>query len=494
MDHQNYFIGLDMGGSGGKMAAATFDGNKLHILERIAVQNRPIEILDSFYWDVFDIHRSIIQNLIYCAQKYGKAQSIGIDTWGASYGFLDKFGRLAEPVYHYRDIRTKNTMEQMHNQISAKEIFELSGCQPNRTYSLPQLFASVLRDESILKTAKTLLFLPDLLGYYLTGEISTERTIAGTSSLLQPDQQNWAYKLFDKCNINTNFLTKIIDAGNIKGTITDKIAGETGIGNANLVAVPGHDTACAIAALPHFGENQLYLSIGTNVNMGIETTSPIVSDQAFEGGFKNAGGLDNKIIVYRDLQAFWIISLLMKQFKSKGNNYSFDDVQNLAINSKSVGSYIDVEHPVFSLNSSDVIGDISRYLKQTNQNVPETSGEFILCVFESIAIKIKSYSNYLQNKLNIPLRKALAVNGGSRNEFLVQLICDAINMPISGGMPFATLDGNILSQLYAQKYIGSLSQLREVSAASFEMKQYEPTKMKDWNIELECMKQKGICI
>ena len=246
----HYAVAVDLGASGGKMAAASFDGSRIELADYITFPNQPVQILDTLYWDVFALYRSIVSGMTQYASELGPAATIGIDTWGASYGLLDKKGRLLEPVYHYRDKRTDTIMDVIYEKVSQRRIFELTGVQFNRTYTLPQLYSCIVNGDTCLDNADKLLFLPDLLGYFISGQMSTEMTIAGTSALMEPSQENWSKQLFQEFSIPTHFLTNLVDAGTVKGTVTPEIASLTGIGPAKLPFPDSAKTSCTSALAP----------------------------------------------------------------------------------------------------------------------------------------------------------------------------------------------------------------------------------------------------
>ena len=489
----HYAVAVDLGASGGKMAAASFDGSRIELADYITFPNQPVQILDTLYWDVFALYRSIVSGMTQYASELGPAATIGIDTWGASYGLLDKKGRLLEPVYHYRDKRTDTIMDVIYEKVSQRRIFELTGVQFNRTYTLPQLYSCIVNGDTCLDNADKLLFLPDLLGYFISGQMSTEMTIAGTSALMEPSQENWSKQLFQEFSIPTHFLTNLVDAGTVKGTVTPEIASLTGIGPAKLVASVGHDSAAAVAAIPGFGKNKLYISIGTQISMGIETDEPLVSEAAYQGGFKNTGGIARRKIIYRDFSAFWLINELRAALKREGREYSFDELHSLAEEAKSLNAYIDNEYPSFDTPGGDIRVKMAEYLQQTGQAVPQTVGEWVRCIFESLALKVKYCADYLKNTLGMPLEDAFVINGGSRNTLLVQLLSDALRLPIHAGMPYATLAGNLLTQFYADGKVSSVEEMREVAGRSFQMKEYEPQPGRDWDAALQAAVEKNVC-
>lgn len=473
------YLAADFGASGGKMVAARFDGSKLLLEDYLTFPNNPVSLGSSLYWDLFSLYESILHGVEQYRSRGMATKSLGIDTWGATYGFLDHRGRLLEPVFHYRDIRTADVMEPLFAQMSRKTLFTLSGCQCNRTYTLPQLYSCVLNSDPCLESARQMLLLPDLLGYFLTGVSTSERTIAGTSALLEPDQGAWSQDILHRFQIPTHFLTPLVDAGTPKGELIGTAAERIG-GDIQIVATTAHDSAAAVAAIPGFGPGRLYVSIGTNVNMGIELDHPVLTEEAFAGGFKHTGGFGRTIILYRDFSAFWLINELRTLWRQTGVDYSFDQLHALAENAAGFGSIVDTEHPSLNTAEGNIQEKMTVYLLETGQTVPATPGDWVRCIFESIAVKIAHVATLLRNSLGIPLREAFVINGGSRNTLLVQMISDATALPVKAGMPYGTLAGNLLTQLYSDRSIASLEEMREVSANSFTMQAYAPQPDERW--------------
>ncbi len=485
-------VAADLGASGGKTAKGYFDGDHLTMSDIYTFENRAVDIQGALYWDVFGLYNNITDCLAQYAAVDG-IESVAIDTWGASYGLLDRRGRLLEPVYHYRDIRTLHTVDHMYQVADRQSLFEMTGCQCNRTYTLPQLYSYMEQESLILNQASTMLFLPDLFEYFLSGEISTEMTIAGTSALMNTSQENWCIDVFKKFNIPAHMLTSIVDAGTVKGTLSQSVAQSTGAGNAKVIAAVGHDSAAAVAAIPGFGKDKLFIIIGTNINMGVERDESIVNDIAFQGGFKNTGGIRRRKIVYRDFAAFWLINELRRVWKLEGKNYSFSDLIELASKAASKNSFFDVEEQTFNNAGGDMRIKINSYLERTGQVQLETDGEFVLCVLESMTMKVKYCAEFLRQRLSIPFKEVFIINGGSRNSLLVQMISDALHMEVKAGLPYATLAGNVLMQLYSLGKVSSAEEIRELSKRSFEMKIYEPFINTKWDINLQKMIEKGIC-
>ena len=311
-------IAVDIGASSGKMAFGEFDGSQLLVREYRDFANRPVDIGTALYWDVFSLHNAIVDGMAYFKEKYGEADVVAVDTWGASYGLLDKKGRLMEPVYHYRDERTRTTIQDMNSVMDTYELFRLTGCQCNRTYTLPQLYSYRAENSAVLYNASSMLLLPDLLGYFLTGVKTTEMTIAGTSCLIENRQENWSIEVARRFGIPEKLYTEIVEPGTFKGNLRQEIQIQTGMKNTRLVATVGHDSAAAVAAIPDFGENKLYISIGTNVSMGVERSECLLSREGYLKGFKNTGGIERKKIIYRDFSACWHLNEFIRTRKEQG--------------------------------------------------------------------------------------------------------------------------------------------------------------------------------
>lgn len=492
--NQKIVIAADLGASGGKMARGSFDGGQLTIDDYFDFSNQPLALNGNLYWDLFGLYKNILEGITH----YSKGQetaSVGIDTWGASYGFLDRKGRLLEPVYHYRDMRTEQSLEKLYEILPKKEVFELTGCQPNRSYTLPQLYSYVEHSEPVMELADQMLFLPDLLEYFLCGERNTERSIAGTSGLMRPEQNDWADEVFTRLKIQNRMLTKIIDTGTVRGDILPEAARITGAAGAKVIAVAGHDTASAVVGIPGFGVNQIYLSIGTNINMGIELSHSVVSEKAFEGGFKNAGVIGERKILYRDFAAFWLLNELRRTWQEEGVHYDYQAIMEMACGCESKKVFVDTDDAELNNAGGNAKEKMNSYLRRTEQDTLETDAQFVICILESIALKVKYCVEFLRDQMGIPVKRIAGVNGGSRNYVLMQFISNALGMPVYGGMPYATLAGNVLTQLYALGEVGSVEEIRELSQKSFEMREYEPhlAEKKRWDEDMQRMIAKGIC-
>ena len=472
-------IAVDIGASSGKMAFGEFDGSQLLVREYRDFANRPVDIGTALYWDVFSLHNAIVDGMAYFKEKYGEADAVAVDTWGASYGLLDKKGRLMEPVYHYRDERTRTTIQDMNSVMNTYELFRLTGCQCNRTYTLPQLYSYRAENSAVLYNASSMLLLPDLLGYFITGVKTTEMTIAGTSCLTENRQENWSIEVARRFGIPEKLYTEIVEPRTFKGNLRQEIQIQTGMKNTRLVATVGHDSAAAVAAIPDFGENKLYISIGTNVSMGVERSECLLSREGYLKGFKNTGGIDRKKIIYRDFSACWHLNEFIRTRKEQGITYSFVDLINMALEVKNPVPWFDVEVLSFNEAGGDFCRKMNQYFAQTGQRELTEDGEFVRSIYESIVLKIRHYAEALK-ELGIIYGRINIINGAVRNSLLMQMISNALGKEVYAGMEYATLTGNLLTQLYAMGEVKTVKEMRSLSAECFSMKQYGPEEQEYW--------------
>ena len=475
-----YCIAIDLGASNSKMAAVYLCGNNVQLEDVYTFPNTPLYLGTGFYWDIFDLYKCILKGLARFGAKYGKPVSIGIDTWGATYGFLDAQGRLAEPVFHYRDKRTSGALEQMYGILSKRKIFDLTGCQCASSYTLVQLYASVLQKDAILSTAKHLVLLPDLLAYFLGGELSTERTIAGTTAMLEPFQRDWSYELLEALSIPSGFLLPLSNTGMIKGKLKASVSEETGIGEALIVSALGHDSAAAVAAIPGFDEDSLYVSMGTNVNMGIYRSFPALEEEFYQGGFKNTCGDNGRMIVYRDFPGAWILNNLYSEWAKSDASLSYDDLDLLA-SGAGQGVCFDIEDPSIQESGGSMSCTIACLIEQTGQAVPQSRDLFVASVMDSIALRVLYYASRLVKSRNREFDSIWLISGATRYKSLLSRIAGALGRPVYAGFPYASLAGNGVSQFYA---LGKLDRDRYRKKENYQFAEIQPVVSRDWQ---ECM-------
>lgn len=392
-------------------------------------------------------------------------------------------GALFSPPYHPNDNSTLHTLEELFAKIPEQETFRLTGCLCNRGYMLPQVFSRAAAHDPCMDYADKLIMFPDLFGYFYTGVKGTaEATIAGTTGLFDYRQERWSTELCEALGIPTRLFMPPKAPGWVLGPVHPAVEDQTGAVGMKVVSVAGHDSASAVAAIPGFGKNKLYVCLGTNANMGVETDRPDISDAAYRYGFKNSlQGEPGAFLVYQDFPAFLLVNAVKKEWAQQGNTYSYDQVEQMAEEARSVHSYVNLKDPRFLKAHGSIIEALTEHLAETGQTVPATHGEWIRCLFESIAMWIKQKALHVMEKLNIPLEEIVVVNGGAWYPQLVQMISDASHLPTRSGMPYATLIGNLLWQLRGLNVVSSMEEMRDLAARSFRMNSFEPRKSYDWD-------------
>ncbi len=466
-------LAADLGASSGKIARVVFDGNLISAEEEVNIPNKPAQIFNHIYWNVFGLYTDMLQAFAILYQKDTK--SIGIDTWGASFGLIGQNNMLLEPVFHYRDNRTKDALQEIYQHISAKEIFFATGCQPNRNYSLPHLFVSAQRDQSLDKV-KQLLFLPDLCSYFLTGERSNELSFAGTSALLNSHLSNWNFDLLDKLHIPSSILGNLVSPGSIKGNILKHVAAQNNLSvDTKIVATCSHDTAAAVSAIPGFDENAVYIGSGTNINMGICSNAPIINDEAYEYGFKNTGAMFGKNLLYKDFNAFWLLNQLIKEWQVQHKQYSYEEIFALAKQHMHEALLFDVDDECFNNTGEPISIIMNADLQKRGLNpIIGNDGRLLASIFYSIAHKICDTIEKLEKISGRQFTNIYVINGGARNHMLNQLLANMSKRPVKAGLYTASLLGNALSQLYALGYLRTEGEMKQICQNSFRLDEYTP--------------------
>ena len=318
-------LAFDYGASSGRAIAGKFDGSTLQIEELHRFPNEPVMVHGSLHWDILRLFHEMKQGIIRCTKAgYSTIASIGIDTWGVDFGLLDSSGALLGNPYHYRNTITEGILDKAFEIVPSDELYGQTGIQFMEFNTLFQLLALKLNGVSILDKADTLLFTPDLLRYFLTGEKSTEFSIASTSQMLNAARTGWAKELIERFNIPANILTNIVDAGTVAGKLTEKTAAELGTARIPVVAVGEHDTASAVISVPAKEERFAYLSSGTWSLLGVEVSAPIINDETYKLNYTNEGGFGRKTRLLKNIMGLWIYQECRREWSQSGNPVSFD--------------------------------------------------------------------------------------------------------------------------------------------------------------------------
>ncbi len=481
MSSKRVYLALDLGAESGRVVAGAFDGGKLLLDEIHRFPNAPVRIQGTLYWDVLSLFAEIKRGLSIAVKKEGSSlASLGVDTWGVDYGLLDAQGRLLGNPCHYRDARTDGMMEEAFKRAPKKEIYSRTGIQFMFFNTLYQVLSEVVHQTPALAASQGLLFMPDLINYWLTGRKVNERTIASTSQMYDPNTRAWSVPMLEKMGIPTRILGEIAPPGTVLGPLLAEVAEETGAGALRVVAPGCHDTASAVAAVPAEGGNSAYLSSGTWSLMGVESPKPIITDRSFEYGFTNEIGVCDTVRVLKNISGLWLVQECKRSWAARGEDLGYDELTRLAGEAPGFSVVIDPDYPPFA-RTGDMPARIAEFCGRTGQKPPADKGSTIRAALESLAFRYRSVFTRLEELVGGRLEPLHIVGGGSKNRLLNQFAANALNRPVIAGPVEATSVGNILMQMIGTGDLASLGEGRELIRRSFETERYVPIDPKVWD-------------
>ncbi len=471
-------LAIDFGASSGRAIIGSFDGKKITLEEIHRFSNDPVSVNGTTYWDVLRLFHEIKQGLIK-AKGYGEISSIGIDTWGVDFGLIDKYGQLLENPIHYRDLRTKGMIEEADKAIPLRELYNMTGIQFMELNTVFQLLSLAKNRPHILERADKLLFMPDLFGYMLTGKKTTEYSIATTSQLVDINTKSWSSEIFEKLGIPQNIMCDIVKSGTVLGELSDCVCEECGLDKIKVISVCGHDTQSAITAVPCPDKQFAFISSGTWSLFGTELAEPIVNDKAFEINVTNEGGYGESTGFLKNIIGLWLIQESRRQFARDGKQYSYADLEREALAAKPFACFIDPDAPEF-VPHGNIPERIREYCRKTNQHVPETVGEIMRCIYESLAMKYRQTFEKLCECTERDYEVIHVIGGGTKDTLLCQLTANACDRDVVAGPIEATVLGNIAVQLLASGDIKSIAEARQIIADSENVTKYTPKETNEW--------------
>ncbi len=462
---KKYFLAIDIGASSGRHILAHLENDKLVLEEVYRFKNGAEELDGKLVWNDKHLFNSIIEGLKKCKELNKIPASLGIDTWGVDYALLDENDNLINEIFSYRDERTIKYMDEVHSIVSEDELYNRTGIQKQVYNTIYQLYCD--KKSGKMAKAKTLLMMPDYLQFLLSGVKKNEYTECSTSSLINAKTRNWDYEVIERLGFNVNLFNQPALPGTVVGDLKKEIQEIVGF-NAKVCLPPSHDTASAVLAVPNT-ELPLYISSGTWSLMGIETQKENTSNIAKNSGFTNEGGYNKSIRFLKNIMGLWIIQNIKKEYNDK---YSFTDFVDEAKKAEGFDSLIDVNDLSF-FSPKSMINAIKDYCKKTEQKIPETVGEIVLCVYRSLA---KCYAEAVKQIEEISGEKFSTINivgGGCQNVLLNELTAKFTKRKVVAGPIEATAIGNITAQMIALGQVKDVESAKELIKKSFEIKEIE---------------------
>ena len=480
-------LAFDLGASNGRAILGRFDGERLTTRELHRFENHYIEMNGVFYWDLPYLYSQLKRGLLAFRQAdVGELDCFGIDTWGVDYGLLDKNGHLLSNPRAYR-CSTDEDMEEVWKTIDFHTIFRHTGVAATSYNTLFQLARRRREGDAALENAETLLLMPDLLGYFLTGEIRSEYTNVTTSMLYNPRTKGWDWGLIETLGLPKKIFTKIDLAGTLRGRLRPELAAELGLNRAAFAAVGTHDTASAVAAIPGTG-SFAFCSSGTWSLFGVETDDPVLTAAVREANFSNEGTIQGGFRPLKSIMGLWLIQECRRHWQKAGQDLSWDDIVEEAKKAAPFRSVIDPDRGEFFAGGR-MPEKIQGFCRETGQPVPETVGQLARCVYESLALKYRWALERLEEIKGARIDQLNIVGGGSQNRLLNQLAADSIDRPVVTGPVEGAAIGNLLAQAMALGDLRSVEELRGVVRRSEKVETYTPHHSPEWESAYQKMKE-----
>ena len=475
---KKYFFAVDLGATSGRTIVGTLDDGKVILEELTRFDNNLIEANGHFYWDIYALYFEIIKGLKAAKQRDLCITSIGIDTWGVDFVCVAEDGSVSQPIA-YRDPHTFDAMDDyLENVMSREKVYDVTGIQFMNFNSIFQLYAMKRAGNSALKNAQKILFIPDALSYMLTGNMVCEYTIASTAQLLDPRTGQLDPRLLASIGLTQSKFGRMVNPGDLVGALTADVQKQTGYGAIPVIAVAGHDTGSAVAAVPAKNEKFAYLSSGTWSLMGIETKKAIINHISYERNFTNEGGIEGATRFLKNICGMWLYERCRKEWTDAPKSHP--ELIAEAMKQPAFQSIINPDDACFA-NPSSMIDAIQTYCKETNQHVPQGYAEICRCIFDSLALRYRQVFSYLTEMASFPIEVLHIIGGGSLNDNLNQFTANSCGVEVLAGPQEGTALGNIMVQAKAAGEVKDLWDMRKVIANSLNLKRFSPADKEIWD-------------
>lgn len=474
------YIAVDLGAESGRVMLGRIADGRLTLEQMHRFSNGPVQEQGTLRWDFQRLLTEIKTGIGLAAKAAdGKVGGIGVDTWGVDFGLLGADGKLLEAPYHYRDSRTNGMMDKAFALMPKRRVYENTGIQFMQLNSLYQVLAMRLANSDALAQTDRLLFMADLISYFLCGKAFGEYTLASTSQMMDMKTGQWSQPIFDELGLPMTIMPKITRPGAVVGSLTDAVAQEIGCGKIPVIAVGSHDTASAVLGVPARGDTWAYLSSGTWSLMGVELPRAIVNDKTFQYEFTNEGGVENTIRLLKNIMGLWLVQECKRQWQRQGQDLSYGELTQMAAAAQPFFGYVNCDNSDF-LAPGDMPARINKCLADTGQKPTQDKGQMVRLVLESLALKYRSVLSAIEDVTGNTIDVLHLVGGGIQNELLCQFTADATGRKVIAGPIEATASGNILIQAKATGQIKSVDEARQIVRNSFELKEYQPQNTTLW--------------
>lgn len=470
-------LAFDLGAESGRAVLAHVRSGLITTQEIHRFPNQPVECGGSLHWDAPRLWREMLYAL---SGLEGVALSgIGVDAWGVDYALLGERGELLENPYHYRDKRTEGVMELVFEKVSKQKIYRETGIQFMPINTVFQLFAAKRETPELLRAARTLLTIPDLFHYWLTGNAVCEFTNATTTQMVNPQERTWARALMEQLDLPSQLPAKMVEPGTAVGTVKDELVPRTEQRGTPVIAPASHDTGSAVAAVMA-RDGTAFLSSGTWSLIGTELDSPIISDESLRRNFTNEGGVCGTTRFLKNVMGLWMLQCCRQWWARQEKAYDYRELMELAAREPGFGALVDPDDDTF-LRPTDMPAAIDAFCAKSAQASPPTPGAYVRTVLESLAFKYRQVILDLEHLTAQPIHQIRIIGGGSKNRLLNQFTADATGRRVLAGPAEATALGNVAMQMLATGSASSLSEVRALVDRSFPTEIFEPRETDQWD-------------
>ena len=469
------YLAFDVGATSGRAIIGTIADGRISTEEVYRFPNGIKEVDGKFYWDVMSIFAHFKAALKKVAGMGVKIDSIGIDTWGVDFGCIGEDGQLLSMPRAYRDPYTEGVPEKVFRVIPKEALYQVTGMQIMNFNTIFQIYAQNQEADAPIKKAKAILFMPDLLSYLLTGKMVCEYTDASTSGMIDPRIRRFDKSLLERLGCDSSILLDLVQPGTVVGPLKAEVMEETGMGPVPVVAVAGHDTASAIAAVPAADEKFAYVSSGTWSLIGIESPTPIINEKSLEYNITNEGGIEGTARFLKNVTGMWLLEQSRKTWEKEGRTYNYAQIEAMGKSAIDFPSTINPDDPRFAA-PRDMDAEIKKACAESGQQVPANDAEMISCIYHSLAKRYKEVIDMLRHFASFPIEKLHVIGGTAANKVVSQLTADTLGIPVIAGPVEGTAIGNIMIQAKATGLVKDRWEMRKIIADSVDIHTYIPNK------------------
>ena len=471
-------VAVDLGAHSGRVAVGRFDGTRLSVEEAHRFPNVPVRVRGTLHWDVLRLYADVLDGLR-AAARDTTIDAVAVDSWGVDFGLIDRAGRLVQNPVHYRDSRRAAAVDGVYARVAPGELYERTGIQLLPINTIFELAAMAAESDPVLEAADRLLLIPDLFHYWLCGSRTTEFTNATTTQCFDARAGVWATDLLARLDIPARLFPEVVDPVTQLGLVVDEVGTETGAGGAMVVAGATHDTGSAVLGTPLNGDRSAFLSVGTWSLVGVESSVPVVGEDAYRANVTNEGGVAGTFRVLRNVTGLWLLEECRRTWALAGRDRPVEELVALARSASALRSLVDPNDPQFT-SPGDMPARIVDYCGRTGQPAPDEDGAIVRCILESLALKHAESVDLLARLTGRPLDELHVVGGGANNELLCEWTAAAAERPVHAGPAEATLVGNLLAQAMALDEIASLEEARDIVRSSFSVTTYDSHPSGEW--------------